>query len=197
MEGRNMDIAMGLVIGIGLSAACGFRVFVPLLGLSIASLAGHLTLSSGFEWIGSWPALVAFATATIIEVCAYYIPWFDHIMDVGATPAAIVVGTVMVASQMGDMSPLLKWSLAALAGGGVSAVVQGGTVALRAASLGTTGGLGNWVVSTLELGLGVVVTVLAIVLPVICLVAVALVCYRMAKSILASRLRRRRQAAPA
>ena len=69
-----MDIAMGLVIGIGLSAACGFRVFVPLLGLSIASLAGHLTLSSGFEWIGSWPALVAFAAATIIEVCAYYIP---------------------------------------------------------------------------------------------------------------------------
>ena len=192
-----MDIVMGLVIGIGLSAACGFRVFVPLLGLSIASLAGHLVLASGFKWIGSWPALIAFATATIIEVCAYYIPWLDHTMDAGATPAATVAGTLMVASQMGDISPLLRWSLAALAGGGVSAVVQGGTVALRAASLGTTGGLGNWVISTLELALGVVVTVLAIVLPVICIVAVALVGYKMATSILASRLLRRRQAAPA
>lgn len=192
-----MDIVMGLVIGIGLSAACGFRVFVPLLGLSIASLVGHLPLSPGLEWIGSWPALIAFATATMIEVCAYYIPWFDHLMDVVATPAAIVAGTVMVASQMSDLSPLLKWSLATLAGGGVSAVVQGGTVALRAASLGTTGGLGNWVISTLELALGVALTVLAIVLPVICLVAVALVCYKMTRGILMSRLLRRRQAAPA
>jgi hypothetical protein len=191
-----MEIVMGLVIGVGLSAACGFRVFVPLLGMSIASLTGHLTLSSGFEWIGSPPALIAFATATILEVCAYYIPWLDNIMDVGATPAAIVAGTIMTAAQMGDMSPLLRWSLAALAGGGVCAVVQGGTVAIRAASLGTTGGLGNSVVSTLELAAGIAVTVLAIALPVICFAVVVLICYKMVKSIMTSPLLRRRQAAP-
>jgi hypothetical protein len=83
----------------------------------------------------------------------------------------------------------------ALTGGGVSAVVQGGTVALRAASLGTTGGLGNWVVSTLELALGAAGTRLAIVLPLICLVVVAVVCYKMARTVLTSRLLRRRQRA--
>ena len=192
----DMGIVMGLVIGVGLSAACGFRVFVPLLGMSIASLAGHLTLSPGFEWIGSWPALIAFVTATILEVCAYYIPWLDNIMDMGATPVAIVAGTMMTASLMGDMSPMLKWSLAALAGGGVCAVVQGGTVAIRAASSGTTGGSGNSVVSTLELAAGIAVTLLAITLPLLCFVAVILICYKMVKSIMKSRLLRKRQAAP-
>ena len=131
-----MEIIMGLVIGVGLSAACGFRVFVPLLGMCIANMAGHLTLSSGFEWIGSWQALIAFGTATILEIGAYYIPWIDSIMDIVATPTAIVAGTIVTASQVGDISPLLKWSLAAVTGGGVCAVVQGGTVTVRAASSG-------------------------------------------------------------
>jgi hypothetical protein len=76
-----METILGLIIGIGLSAACGFRVFVPLLGLSLAALTGHLDLSPGFEWIGSWVAFLAFATATVLEIGAYSIPWFDHLMD--------------------------------------------------------------------------------------------------------------------
>ncbi len=188
-----MDIVMGLIIGVGLSAACGFRVFVPLLGMSIANMAGHLTLSSGFEWIGSWPALIAFATATALEVCAYSVPWIDNIMDVAATPAAIVAGTSVTASQVGDISPLLKWSLAAIAGGGVCGVIQGGTVAIRAASTGTTGGFGNFIVAALEVIAAIVVTVFAIVLPVICFVAVIWLCYKMVRKIAKSGLFRKRQ----
>jgi len=59
-----MGILLGLSLGVGLSAACGFRVFVPLLGMSIASMSGQLTLADGFEWIGSIAALMAFAAAT-------------------------------------------------------------------------------------------------------------------------------------
>jgi len=183
-----MEIALGLMIGVGLSAACGFRVFVPLLGMSIANMAGHLTLSSGFEWIGSWAALIAFGTATILEICAYYIPWIDNIMDAGATPLAIAAGTIVTASQVGDLSPLLQWSLAVVAGGGVCAVVQGGTVAVRAASSGTTGGFGNFIVSTFEDVAAVVVTVLAIVLPIVCFILVIWTCYKMIRRILQSRL---------
>jgi hypothetical protein len=183
-----MEIALGLMIGIGLSAACGFRVFVPLLGMSIANMAGHLTLSSGFEWIGSWPALIAFGTATIIEICAYYIPWIDNIMDAGATPLAVAAGTIVTASQVGDLSPLLQWSLAVVAGGGVCAVVQGGTVAVRAASSGTTGGFGNFIVSTFEDVAAVIVTVFAIVLPFVCFIAVIWMCYKMIPKMLGSRL---------
>lgn len=184
--GKSSNVAtvvMGLVIGVGLSAACGFRVFVPLLGMSIASLAGHLTLASGFQWIGTWPALIAFSAATSIEICAYYIPWVDNVMDIAATPAAIVAGTIVTASQVGDTSPLLQWSLAVIAGGGVCAVVQGGTVAVRAASTGTTGGFGNFIFATLELIAAVIGTVLAIVLPVVCLFVAAWTCYKMIRRI--------------
>ena len=188
-----MELITGLVIGVGLSAACGFRIFVPLLGMSIANLAGHLTLSSGFEWIGSWPALITFGTATILEIGAYCFPWIDNLMDVAATPAAIVAGTIVTASQVGDVSPLLKWSLAAVAGGGVCGVVQGGSVAIRAASSGVTGGVGNVLVSAGELLASIMVTLLAIVLPLVCLIVVTWICYKMVRIIAKSPLLRKRQ----
>src|ERR1051325_11800845 len=90
-----METVLSICIGIGLSAACGFRVFVPLLVMSIASLSGHLTLAHGFEWIGSYQALVAFAVATCVEIAGYYIPWVDNLLDTIATPAAIIPGTLV------------------------------------------------------------------------------------------------------
>lgn len=175
-----MQLVMGLIVGIGLAAACGFRVFVPLLGMNIAHQAGHLTLAPGFEWIGSMPALVAFATATILEIGAYYIPWLDNLVDSAATPAAIIAGTVVTASQLGEMSPFLKWALAIIAGGGICGVIQGGTVLTRAASTGTTGGLGNFLVASLELISSVLMTFLAIVLPVVGVIAMLIICGIMA-----------------
>lgn len=178
---------MSLMLGVGLSAASGFRVFVPFLGISIASFAGHLTLAPGFEWMGSWPALLAFATATILEIAIYFVPWIDNITDAFATPLAIVAGTILTASQMGEMSHLLQWSLAIIAGGGVCGAVQVGTVAIRAVSTGTTGGFGNFLVATLELIAAVVVTVLAIVLPVVGIIAVVWITYKMLRKIIASK----------
>ena len=171
-----MDTLLGLIIGIGLSAACGFRVFVPLLGLSLAALTGHLSLSSGFEWIGSWPALIAFATATVFEIGAYYIPWLDHLMDALTTPAAVVAGTIMTASLVTDVSPFLKWTLALIAGGGVAGLVQGGSVLLRGASTTATGGFGNFLVSTGEIIGSLLTTLLALLLPVLGLLVVLLLC---------------------
>jgi hypothetical protein len=151
--------------------------------MSIANLAGHLTLAPGFEWIGSWPALIAFATATVVEIATFYVPWLDNVMDAAALPAAAIAGTIVTASQVGDMSPFLKWSLAAIAGGSVSLTVQGGTTAVRALSSGTTGGFGNFVVSTLELVAAVAVTILAIVVPVLCFVLVIWICCQMVRRI--------------
>jgi hypothetical protein len=94
--------------------------------------------------------------------------------------------------MVGDIPPFLKWSLAIIAGGGVSAIVQGGTVALRAGSSGTTGGLGNFLVSTIELVGSILVTILAVLLPILCLAAVIWICYKMittmAKSALVKKL---------
>ena len=104
-----MDTLLGLIVGVGLSAAGGFRVFVPLLGLSIASITGYLKLASGFEWIGTWPAVISFATATILEITAYFIPWFDNLLDTITGPAAVIAGTIMTASVLTDIPPFLKW----------------------------------------------------------------------------------------
>jgi hypothetical protein len=162
-----MEILLSICLGIGLSAACGFRVFVPLLVMSIASLAGHLHPAHGFEWIGSYPAFIAFSVATAVEIAAYYIPWVDHLLDTLATPAAVVAGTVVTASLVTDMSPFLRWTLAVIAGGGAAGLVQATTVATRGASLVTTGGLANPVVATLELAGSVVTSVLALFVPVL------------------------------
>lgn len=161
-----MDTLLSVMIGIGLSAACGFRLFVPFLGIGIAALSGQLQLAPGFEWIGSWPALIAFGLATVLEITAYYVPWFDNLMDTIATPAAMVAGVILSAAMVTTMSPFLKWSLAIIAGGGAAAVVQAGTVSLRGASTAATGGLGNHLVATLEWVGAVLTTLLAIWLPV-------------------------------
>lgn len=180
-----METILSIFIGIGLSAACGFRVFVPFLLMSIAALSGHLTLAPGFGWIGTVYALIAFGTATIVEVLAYYIPWLDNLLDTVATPMAIVAGTVAMASIVGDLSPFLKWSLAVIAGGGTAAVIQIGTVVLRGTSTATTGGLGNPIVSTAELIGSITTTILAIVLPLLTILLVGLACF-----VIANRLRR-------
>src|SRR5579885_1786957 len=145
-----MDTLLGICLGIGLSAACGFRVFVPLFVMSIASLAGHLTLAPGFEWIGTYPALTAFGVATFLEISGYYIPWVDNLLDTVATPAAIVAGTIVMASSVSDMSPLLKWALAIIVGGGVAGTVQTATTVTRLASTATTWGLANSIIATVE-----------------------------------------------
>lgn len=126
-----MEYVLYILLGIGLAAACGFRVFLPLLVMSIAALAGALRLSAEFSWIGTWPALIVFAVATGTEIAAYYLPWLDHLLDFISTPAAIAAGVIVTASVVTDMSPLVRWPLAAIAGGGVAAIIQLGTVALR------------------------------------------------------------------
>src|SRR5918995_2282128 len=138
-----MDFALSVCLGIGLAAACGFRVFVPLLGLSIAALTGYLELNENFAWAGTWPAFACFLTATILEIGAYYVPWLDNLLDSVTTPAAVLAGTVVTASVVTDMPPLARWSLALIAGGGTAGLIQSATVALRGTSTATTAGSGN------------------------------------------------------
>jgi hypothetical protein len=160
-----VDTLLSVVLGVGLSAACGFRVFVPFFLVGIAARTGHLALGDSFAWMAGTPALVVFAVATVLEVGAYYVPWLDHALDVLATPSAVVAGVVMTASVITGLDPMLKWTLALIAGGGIAATVQAVTVGTRKVSLLTTGGLGNPVVSTMELFGAVLLAVLAIVLP--------------------------------
>ncbi len=177
MESINpYDILLSLSIGLGLSAACGFRVFTPLLVLSAASLTGYVGLTPGFEWVATAPALVALATATLLEIGAYFVPWLDNLLDMVASPAAVLAGVMATAATFGDVSPLVRWSLAIIAGGGLAAIVQAGSVGLRGASTATTGGTGNFVVSTGELLLSLFFSLLAVLWPVVALALAIALC---------------------
>jgi hypothetical protein len=169
-----MELAISICLGLGLAAACGFRVFVPLLGISLAALSGHLSLADGFDWLGTWPALACFLTATMLEIGAYYIPWLDNALDSIATPAAVVAGTIATASVVGDMSPLLKWTLALIAGGGTAGVIQAATVLVRGGSTASTGGVANWLVATGEWIASVCATALSILMPLLAVLLAAI-----------------------
>jgi hypothetical protein len=160
-----MNTLLSVLLGVGLSAACGFRIFVPFLIVGIAARTGHVTLGASFAWMASTPGLIALAVATVLEVGAYYVPWLDHALDVLATPAAVVAGVIMTASVVTGLDPMMKWSLALIAGGGIAGAVQALSVGTRKVSLLTTGGLGNPIVATAELGGSIAMAWLAIALP--------------------------------
>ncbi|WP_151779895.1 DUF4126 domain-containing protein [Acinetobacter bereziniae] len=163
-----METLLSLCIGIGLSAACGFRVFVPLLVMSIASLMGWFEPMKGFEWLAIPSVCIGLAVATVCEIGAYYIPWVDNALDTIATPAAMVAGTLTtMAVSSGEMSQFASWAAAIIVGGGTATAVQMGTVAVRGLSTATTGGIANPVVSTGEWIGAIVVSVLSLIVPVL------------------------------
>jgi hypothetical protein len=169
-----MELTLSACLGIGLAAACGFRVFVPLLGVSLAALAGHVQLADELAWMGTWPALACFATATILEIGAYYLPWIDNLLDSIATPAAVVAGAVAMGSVVTEMSPLMRWTLALIAGGGTAGLIQAATVAVRGTSTATTAGTANWLISTFELLASIGGTIVSLLLPIVAAACVAL-----------------------
>jgi hypothetical protein len=138
----------------------------------------------GFEWLGSYPALIAFSVATCLEIAGYYIPWVDHLLDTMATPAAVIAGTIASASVIGDISPLLKWTLAAIAGGGSAGLIQGTTVVLRGASTATTAGLANPVVATAELAAATGVSLVALVAPLLAAIVVVGLIFLLVRTLL-------------
>ncbi|MEO0377906.1 MAG: DUF4126 domain-containing protein, partial [Cyanobacteria bacterium P01_A01_bin.17] len=118
---ETVNIAMALFLGIGLSAACGFRIFIPPLALSLAALNGTVELSPDWQWVGSYGAVGVFAIATLVEVLAYFIPWINNGLDSIEVFVAPVVGTFLTASTLstaGEFNPLMTWVVAAIAGGG-------------------------------------------------------------------------------
>ena len=146
-----LQILLSLSLGLGLAAACGFRVFIPPLMMGVGSRLDLYKLEGSFVWVDDTWAIAIFAVATLLEIGGYFIPWIDNLLDAVATPAAILGGIfVTSASLEGELDPSAQWTLSVIAGGSVSGVIQLGTVATRAISTGTTGGLANPIISLLE-----------------------------------------------
>lgn len=171
------DVALAIAMGVGLAAATGFRVCVPMLVLSIGACTGHLTLTGGLAWLGTPVALAMLSVAAALEILAYYIPGVDNVLDVIATPAALIAGTVVSAAVMSELPPTVRWATAVIAGGGAAGAVQALTSLLRAKSTVMTAGLGNHLLSTAELGGALILSLLAIAAPLAAVLIVILLCW--------------------
>lgn len=167
-----MDIFFSALVGVGLSAACGFRIFVPLLIAAIAARAGTLTIGEEFVWLYGDPALIALSVAVVLEILAYYIPCVDNFLDVIGAPAAIIAGTILTASFISDISPWLQWSLGVILGGGTAGVVHAGMATVRGLVTTTTAGLGNNVVSTGETVVSAGASIVSTIAPVLAIVGI-------------------------
>lgn len=168
----NIESVISICLGIGLAASAGFRVFLPLFALSLASYFNVLDLNYSWQWIGSLSALIILGVSTIVEIFAYFIPYIDNLLDSIAVPLAAVAGTVVMLSTIVNLSPEMTWALAIIAGGGTAIAISGTSSATRLASTVTTAGIGNPVVSIVETGTSIVMTIISFVLPVLAFVLV-------------------------
>lgn len=161
-------------IGIGLAAATGFRIFLPMFAVSFASYMGWIPQNENFQWLSGLPTLIATGIAMIVEILVYYIPFVDHLLDTISIPLATVAGSVMFASQFTELGTFPQWALALIAGGGTAAAISSGFAGTRAASTATTGGFGNSVVATTETAGAGLMSFLALAAPVIAFVVAVL-----------------------
>jgi hypothetical protein len=170
---------ISIFLGIGLAAAVGFRIFIPLLVLSLATHFGHIPVNESFAWVGSTSALIVLAVATLAELTAYFIPFVDNLLDTVSVPLAAVAGTLVMAAVLIDMPEVMTWSLAIIAGGGTAAAISGTTATTRAASSATTLGIANPIVAVAETGGALSLSILSIIFPVLAMLLVVIVLFIM------------------
>ncbi len=176
------DIFISICLGIGLATAVGFRVFLPLLILSLAGHYEYIALNESWQWVGSLSAIIILGIATLIEIFGYFIPWFDNILDTIAIPLAAIAGTAVMVATISDLDPVFTWALAIIAGGGTAAAIKGNASALRLTSTATTGGVANPIVSTIETGGSTVMSIASIFFPIIAFILVILLFFVIFKS---------------
>ncbi|MCC4213351.1 DUF4126 domain-containing protein [Leeuwenhoekiella parthenopeia] len=176
-----MDVLLSVCLGIGLAAAAGFRIFLPLLALSVAAYLGWVDLNENWLWLGGWQTLILLGLATVLELLAYYIPWFDNALDTIAVPLATVAGTILFFVTLGNFDPWVSWALAIIGGGGTAGLIAGSTATARAASTTTTMGFANPVFATLEAVFSTFLSILALIFPILALILVIYIIYRLVR----------------
>lgn len=99
----NLDPVLSVMLGTGLAASTGFRVFLPMLIVSVAAYTGSLPLSEGFAWLATPAAMLMLGVAAILEVGAYFVPGVDNLLDLLAAPVAVIAGAIVSASTMTEL----------------------------------------------------------------------------------------------
>lgn len=170
-----LELIISIVLGFSLAAAAGFRIFIPLLLVSLAAHFGWFPVGESWQWIGSNAALWLLGIAAVVEIFAYFIPWLDNLLDTISVPLAGIAGTLLMVITMGDVDPIFTWALAIIAGGGAAVAISGTTGVTRLTSTATTGGVANPLIASVETGAATTISVASVFSPFIALILVLLI----------------------
>jgi uncharacterized membrane protein len=171
-----MNLVLGLLLGLGLSASTGLNTFLPLLLLSAAArfhIAG-IELGTKFEWLTSDAAMITLIVACVIELVADKIPAVDHFLDTAGTFVRPVAATLASASVLTGVDPLVAAILGIIIGAPTSLGMHTLKAGTRVASSATTFGCANPVISIIEDVIAFFLSVLSIFVPLLVPLAVAL-----------------------
>ena len=172
-----MDLYLKILIGLGLSAASGFRLFVPFAILSIFSISGIYNTTSTPFIFSSDLFLVIFIILSVSEVLLFYNPWIDNMLDLISTPASIFSGIILTYFVLYDMEIYLRLLISVILGGLVSLNVQLLTVKARSSTSIFSKGNGNQIVSTIENISSIFISILVLKFPLAGIFVSAIIIY--------------------
>ena len=165
-----IEAISGLSAAFGLSGSAGLNAYIPLLLVALAArfpMADPLVkLQAPYDFLGSWWAIGIIAVLLVIEIVADKIPAVDTVNDGIQTfirPAAGAILFAGSANVITEIHPILSLGAGLLVAGGVHAT----KTAARPVVTVSTAGVGNPIVSTLEDIVAFVVSLLALILPII------------------------------
>lgn len=163
-----MEILTGIMTAFGLSASAGLNAYIPLLVVGLlARYTELINLAKPWDTLASPWILLLLGVLVLIEMLADKIPAVNHINDIIQTVVRPVAGAIVFAAStqvVTDIHPVLALASGLLVAGGVHAVKAG---AVRPAITATTGGTANVPVSIAEDVISTVLSILAVVIPIL------------------------------
>lgn len=167
-------LAFQVAMGIGLAASAGLRAFLPLLVISIAGKVGWVPLADRFEWLATWPAVIVFGVAVVMELLADKVPLVDNLLDTLQVWLKPVVGALLAVAVLTELEPLPATVLGIMAGASSAGIVHIVKAKVRLLSSALTAGIGNPILSLIEDAVALIGAILSVVVPFLIVVVVAL-----------------------
>jgi len=195
---------IAVLTGMGLSAAAGLNAYIPFLIVAlIAKYTDFITLPASYGWMESWWAIGIGIVLLLTEVVVDKVPAVDSVNDAVQTFIRPSMGGLLGAATAGaaqlDDSVWMAqhpW-VGVVLGVVVAGLVHAGKTTARPAANVATFGVGAPVLSTVEDGASVGLSLIALFVPLLVVVALVAVLAAFGWLWWRTRTRRRRRAAGA
>ena len=186
LGGLAMETA--ILTGIGLAAPAGLNAYIPLLALALADRATtRVTLNAPYDILSSNLGIAILVVLLTVEVAVDKIPGVDHINDLIQSfvrPAAGAIAAVAATGGVVTINPAIMVLVGVVLAGSVNLV----KVTTRPAVTVGTAGILNPVVSVAEDAVAILASIVAIFLPF--LVSLFLALFAVSSILLLRRVRR-------